>query len=84
MEARLEHESEVIEAGLPRKAHCEIPLLALGAGAGLLEGAPCEADVRITGFLAARSRNSKTLVLHVQTLEFLEGNHHGPILQEEG
>ena len=32
------------------------------------------ADVRVTGFLAAKSRNSKQLVLHIEHLEFLEGN----------
>jgi primosomal replication protein N len=84
MEARLAHVSETTEAGLPRTACCEVPLLALGTEANRLACAPPEADVKITGFLTAKSRNSKTLVLHVQTLEFLEGTHHGPILQEEG
>jgi len=40
--------------------------------------------VTVSGFLAAKSRNSKTPVLHVQTIEFLEGNENGSILQEEG
>jgi len=84
MEARLGHESEVTEAGLPRQARCEVPLLALGTEARVLEAAPCGAEVRIEGFLAAKGRNSKTLVLHVQTLEFLEGTNHAQILQEEG
>ncbi|MDR1646577.1 MAG: primosomal replication protein N [Zoogloeaceae bacterium] len=84
MEARLAHVSEVMEAGLPRTACCEVPLLAFGTEANRLAAAPPETDVKITGFLAAKGRNSKTLVLHVQTLEFLEGTHHGQILQEEG
>lgn len=84
MEARLEHESEVTEAGLPRQARCEVPLLALGVEARVLEAAPCGIKVQIEGFLTAKGRNSKTLVLHVQTLEFLEGTHHAQILQEEG
>ncbi len=76
-EARLNHESEQLEAGLSRRVVCEIPLLALGPGANWLNAAPLGAAVRVTGFLAARSRNSRTLVLHVQEIEFLEGNQNG-------
>jgi primosomal replication protein N len=31
-------------------------------------------QVKVTGFLAAKSRNSKQLVLHIEHIEFLEGN----------
>jgi primosomal replication protein N len=83
-EARLLHESEQEESKLSRQVKCEISLLALGAQAAWLEAAPLGASLAVGGFLAARSRNSKTLVLHVQTLEFLEGKENGQILQEEG
>ena len=55
---------------------------------GRLFGSVTNYDVaealKATGFLAARSRNSKSPVLHVNTLEFSEGNENGSILQEEG
>jgi primosomal replication protein N len=74
----------VTEAGLPRQVRCEVPLLALGTTARCLDAVSLGAAIRIGGFLAARGRNSKTLVLHVQTFDFLEGTEHGQILQEEG
>jgi len=62
----------------------EIAVVALGETARWLEAAPLGGAVNLTGFLAAKSRNSKAPVLHVNTLEFLEGNENGSILQEEG
>ena len=62
----------------------EIAVVALGETARWLEAAPLGGAVKLTGFLAAKSRNSKTPVLHVNTLEYLEGNENGTILQEEG
>ncbi len=62
----------------------EIAVVALGETARWLEAAPLGGAVKLTGFLAAKSRNSKAPVLHVNTLEFLEGNENGSVLQEEG
>ncbi len=83
-EGRLRHASTQIEGGLERKIELEIPLLALGDTARWLEAAPLSGLLRVNGFLAAKSRNSRLLVLHVNTLEFLEGNQNGSFLQEEG
>nr|WP_084513671.1 primosomal replication protein N [Azovibrio restrictus] len=76
-EARLGHESEQEEAGLSRQVICEIPLLGMGPVSTWLDAAPLGVMLEVTGFLAARSRNSRTLVLHVQEIEFLEGNQNG-------
>jgi primosomal replication protein N len=76
-EGRLEHQSEQLEARQERQTYCEIPVLALGDQANLLTAAAIGAELRLDGFLAVRSRNSKTLVLHVQTIEFLEGTKNG-------
>ncbi len=46
--------------------------------------APLAGLLKVSGFLAAKSRNSRLRVLHVNTLEFLEGNQNGSFLQEEG
>lgn len=73
-EGCLEHLSEQEEAGLPRQVSVRIGLIALGDMARWLEGAPLGKPLQVTGFLAPRSRNGKTLLLHVQQIEFLQGN----------
>ena len=83
-EGRLQHTSSQIENGAERKVEVEIAVVALGESARWLQAVPLGGVVKVTGFLTARSRNSKTPVLHVNTLEFLEGNQNGSILQEEG
>jgi primosomal replication protein N len=62
----------------------EVAVLALGENARWLQAAPLGGSVRISGFLAARSLKSRSPVLHINSIEFLEGNENGPILQEEG
>ncbi|GHT91299.1 hypothetical protein AGMMS50289_14760 [Betaproteobacteria bacterium] len=52
-------------------------MLALGDQAHLLAAALIGAKLQLNGFLMAKSRNSKMLVLHVQTIEFLEGTKNG-------
>ena len=83
-EGRLQHGSAQTESGTERLVEVEIAVLALGEPARWLQAARLGGAVKVTGFLAARSRNSKTPVLHVNTIEFLEGNGNGSILQEEG
>ena len=83
-EGWLQHSSALIENGTERLVEVEIAVLALGEAARWLQAAPLGGAVKLTGFLAARSRNSKTPVLHVNSIEFLEGNENGSILQEEG
>jgi len=83
-EGRLQHSSSQTEGGAERLVEVEIAVLALGEAARWLQAAPLGGAVKLTGFLAARSRNSKTPVLHVNSIEFLEGNENGSILQEEG
>jgi len=73
-ECRIRHESEQIEAGSPRRVECEIPAIGLGDPAKWLQAATPGAEIRVAGFLAAKSRNSKQLVLHIERIEFLEGN----------
>ena len=76
-EGRLRHESELIEAGHPRKVECEINVIALGSAAKWLQEAGTGKAVRLEGFLALRSRNSRQPMLHVERIEFLEGNENG-------
>jgi len=83
-EGWLQHSSSQIESGAERLVEVEIAVVALGENARWLQAAPLGGGVKLTGFLAAKSRNSKAPVLHVNTLEYLEGNENGSILQEEG
>ena len=77
MECVIGHCSEQVEAGSPRRVECEIQAVALGDAARWIQDATAGTPMRLTGFLAARSRNSKQLRLHVTTIEFVEGNQNG-------
>ncbi|MFA7268667.1 MAG: primosomal replication protein N [Sterolibacterium sp.] len=74
---RIAHVSQQIEAGSPRTVECELAALALGQTALLLAGAKPGDGLRLSGFLAAKSLKSRTPVLHVNEIEFLEGMDHG-------
>jgi primosomal replication protein N len=83
-EGWLQHHSTQSENDAERQVEVEIALLALGKTARWLEAVSLGGAVKVTGFLAAKNRNSKMPVLHVNSIEFLEGNKNGSILQEEG
>jgi primosomal replication protein N len=74
---RISHASEQIEAGLPRKVEVELAAVALGQTATLLAGAKPGEGVKVSGFIAAKGAKSKQPVLHVNTIEFVEGTNHG-------
>jgi len=83
-EAKVIHASDQIEAEKPRQVVCEVSVLAMGEQARWLQSAPLNGVLKVTGFLAAKSQHSKSLVLHVQQIEFLEGIENGSLLQKEG
>jgi primosomal replication protein N len=70
---RLQHDSSQTEAGGARKVSCEIAAVAFEREAKLLAAAKLGSNVKVTGFLAARSRSSRTLMLHATEIEFGEG-----------
>lgn len=74
---RIEHGSKQFEAGVLRDVGLEMPVVAVGDKARMLGAARLGSPVRISGFVAARSLRSRTPVLHIDTIEFLEGIHHG-------
>ena len=67
---RIAHESEQIEAGAARQVQAEIACLAVEEQARLLVAAPLGTTVTVTGFLAAKGRSGRSLVLHVKRIEF--------------
>jgi primosomal replication protein N len=65
IDLRLRHAGTVIEAQLPRQLDFEVPAVALGEAAQRLERVALGSMLQLDGFLAPRSRRSKTLVLHI-------------------
>ena len=51
----------------------EISAIAFETQAKLLAGRPLGSGVRLQGFLSAKGKRSKKLVLHVTNIEFKEG-----------
>jgi primosomal replication protein N len=70
---RIQHDSSQAEAGGARKVSCEIAAVAFEREAKLLAAARLGSNVTVTGFLAARSRTSRSLVLHAAEIQFEEG-----------
>jgi primosomal replication protein N len=63
--AVLQHSSQQIEAGIARQTEFEIAAVAAGEISGRFSAAPLGGTYEFTGFLAKRSRNSKSLVFHI-------------------
>lgn len=74
---RISHTSEQVEAGVPRQVELDLACVAVQEQAKLVAGAPLGVLMRLSGFLAAKSRSSRQLVLHINTIEFKEGANHG-------
>ena len=51
----------------------EVPAIAFDVQARLLAGTALDRALRVEGFLCAKSRRSKKLVLHATRIEFIEG-----------
>jgi len=64
------------EAGVSRAVDAEIGAIAFDTQARLLAGARLNSELRLAGFLAAKSKRSKKLVLHVTQIEFVEGERY--------
>jgi primosomal replication protein N len=73
VEFKLEHQSEQDEAGTRRKVSAEVSAVAFEAQARLLAAAKLGSEMRLQGFLSARTQRSRKLVLHVTNIEFIEG-----------
>ena len=74
---KLQHESEQPEAGGRRKVQAELEAVAFETEARLIAGRPLGSGLKLQGFLSAKSRRSKKLVLHVTHIEFVEGSQKG-------
>lgn len=74
---RIEHRSKQVEAGVAREVGLELQVVAVGEKAKMLALASLGSTARLTGFLAAKSLRSRAPVLHIDTIEFLEGTNNG-------
>jgi primosomal replication protein N len=81
VEFRLAHQSEQHEAGARRTVEAEVNAVAFDTQAKLLAGRPLGSPVRVEGFLGAKSKRSKRLVLHVTNIQFIEGEQHATAAQ---
>ena len=77
LEFLLTHASRQVEAGSERQVECEMSCVAVGDPARVLDSAAVGDVVRVGGFLAARSLKRRSPILHVNTVEFVEGNQDG-------
>lgn len=62
---KLLHASKQVEAGIERQVEFEIAAIAAGEISGRFNQAELGAMFQFTGFLARKSRNSKSLVFHI-------------------
>ncbi|PTD95379.1 primosomal replication protein N [Pseudothauera lacus] len=70
----LAHQSQQIEAAVKREVAVELQAVAVGELANVLAVAAPGVKLRASGFLAAKSLRSRAPVLHLNKIEFLEGN----------
>ena len=81
VEFKLGHESEQDEASGRRTIHAEIAAIAFETHARLIATANLGTNLRVQGFLGAKSKRSKKLVLHVTNIEFVEGEQDAAAAQ---
>lgn len=74
LEMLLGHESEVIEAGHPRRVELTITAVALGDLASLLANTPLGTELQVEGFLAPARKDSVKVKLHLQQARKLSGS----------
>ena len=70
--AKLIHESEQVEAGISRRVEFEMAALAAGHIAQQLAQETLGSELRFTGFLARKNRNSRSLIFHLTALQNIE------------
>ena len=68
LDMRLEHESDVQEAGQTRQAKANLKAVAIGSVAERLVQLSLGQEIRFTGFISS-PRNSKQIVFHIQDFQ---------------
>ncbi len=65
VEAQLQHLSETVEAGMPRRLDFSLGAIAIGDTAVRLAAESLGSELELSGFLAPRTRRSTRLLVHV-------------------
>jgi primosomal replication protein N len=73
--AVLRHRSQQMEAGIARQTEFEITAFAAGEISGRFSEAPLGGAYQFEGFLAKKSRNSKSLVFHIIDFSAVDSAH---------
>ena len=81
VEFKLGHESEQDEAGGRRSIQAEVAAIAFETHARLVATAKLGTNLKVQGFLGAKSKRSKRLILHVTNVEFIEGEQDAAAAQ---
>ena len=74
MQCVLAHSSRQAEAGIMRDVSFELQAVAIGDLATVLAAAAPGVYVAVSGFLSAKSLRSRIPILHLNTIEYLQGN----------
>lgn len=69
--AKLQHRSEQVEAGIVRQVEFDMTTVAAGSVADQLEHANIGRAYCFRGFIARKSRNSRSLVFHLTDFEII-------------
>jgi primosomal replication protein N len=68
VELELEHVSTQVEAGSERQVQCTVKAIAMGEPAKWLHTATLGERYRVLGFLAAKGKTSRQLILHISEI----------------
>ena len=83
LEIVLAHVSIQVEVDVERRVECEMGCVAMGRPAQVLLAAKPGDKLQLAGFLAARSLKRRSPILHVTTVEFIEGTENGIQTEEQ-
>ena len=67
------HDSMQVEAGRQRRVQCEVAAVAIGETAKTIGALKPHQPVRLTGFLAQRSKDDGRLTMHVTGVTAIAG-----------
>ena len=70
----MQHQSQAVEAGASRAVELEIDAVAFESEARMVAAMPLGSGIRVEGFLSAKRKGAKKVVLHATRIEFLEGH----------
>ena len=75
LDVSLQHESEVVQLGVPRKVSLELRARAIGPVTEALLAAELGALHEVEGFVGAQ-RNGRGVLFHIETIALKKGQHH--------